>query len=112
MTVSTSTVFLRPVWKISMQLAAMDSSTEMQEVRVAKIAVTKNRMPTNTPAAPMAANTLGSETNIRLGPALMPSVPENTYTAGMIMAPASRATPVSKISIWFTALFRFTSGFT
>ena len=82
-----------------MQLAVMDSSTEMQEVRVAKIAVTKNRMPTKVPALPIAANTLGSETNIRLGPALMPSVPENTYTAGMIMAPASRATPVSKISI-------------
>lgn len=73
-----------------MQLAVMDSSTEMQEVRVAKMAVTKNRMPTNTPALPMALNTLGSETNIRLGPALMPSVPEKTYTAGMIMAPASR----------------------
>ena len=82
-----------------MQLAVMDSSTEMQEVRVAKMAVTKNRMPTNTPALPMALNTLGSETNIRLGPVLMPSVPEKTYTAGMIMAPASRATPVSKISI-------------
>ena len=41
MTVSTSTVFFRPVWKISMQLAVMDSSTEMQEVSVAKIVVTK-----------------------------------------------------------------------
>ena len=66
---------------------------------MAKMAVTKNRMPTKVPALPIAENTLGSETNIRLGPALMPSVPENTYTAGMIMAPASSATPVSKISI-------------
>ena len=32
----------------------MDSSTEIQEVRVAKIVVTKNRMPTNVPAFPMA----------------------------------------------------------
>ena len=79
--------------------AAMFDEEEMQEVSVAKMAVTKNRMPTKVPALPIAANTLGSETNIRLGPALMPSVPENTYTAGMIMAPASRATPVSKISI-------------
>ena len=47
------------------------SSTEMQEVRVAKIAVTKNRMPTKVPALPIAANTLGSETNIRLGPCLL-----------------------------------------
>ena len=42
---------MRPVWKISMQLAVMDSSTEMQEVSVAKIAVTKNSEPTTTPAA-------------------------------------------------------------
>ena len=47
----------------------------------------------------MAANTLGREMNIKLGPALIPSVPEKTKTAGMIMAPAKRATPVSKISI-------------
>ena len=51
------------------------------------------------PAFPMAAKTFGRETNIRLGPAPIPSVPENTNTAGMIMAPARNATPVSKISI-------------
>ena len=95
-----------------MQLATMDSSTEMQLVRVAKMAATKNSTPTTTPAAPMALKTLGSETNIRLGPAPMPSTPEKTYTAGMIMAPASRATPVSKNSIWLTARFRLTSGLT
>ena len=78
----------------------IDSSTEMQEVSVAKIAVKKNSAPTTVPALPMAAKTFGSETNIRLGPALMPSVPEKTKTAGMIMTPASRATPVSKNSIW------------
>ena len=78
MTDSTRTVFLRLVWKISMQLAVMDSRTEIQEDSVAKIAVTKNRMPTAVPALPIAAKTLGSETNIRLGPAPMPSVPENT----------------------------------
>ena len=50
----------------------------MQEDSVAKIAVTKNRMPTAVPALPIAAKTLGSEMNIRLGPAPMPSVPENT----------------------------------
>ena len=77
----------------------MDSNTEMQDDSVAKIAVTKKRIPTNMPAFPMAAKTFGRETNIRLGPAPIPSVPENTYTAGMIMAPARNATPVSKISI-------------
>ena len=95
-----------------MQFAVIDSSTDMQDVSVANIAVTKKSIPTNMPAFPIAANTLGSETNIRLGPALMPSVPEKTNTAGIIMAPARNATPVSKISIWFTALLRFTSGFT
>lgn len=82
-----------------MQLATMDSNTEIQEVNVAKIADTKNRTPTRTPAFPMAENTLGREINIRLGPALIPSVPEKTKTAGMIIAPAIKATPVSKISI-------------
>ncbi len=45
------TAFLRSQWKISTQLAVIDSSTEMQEVSVAKIAVTKNSAPTTTPAA-------------------------------------------------------------
>ena len=82
-----------------MQFAVIDSSTDIQEDKVAKIAVTKNRIPTKVPAFPIAENTFGREINIRLGPAPIPSVPENTYTAGMIMAPARKATPVSKISI-------------
>ena len=82
-----------------MQFAVIDSSTEIQEDKVAKIAVTKNSIPTKVPAFPIAENTFGREINIRLGPAPIPSVPENTYTAGMIMAPARKATPVSKISI-------------
>ena len=45
------TAFLRSQRKISTQLAVIDSSTEMQEVSVAKIAVTKNSAPTTTPAA-------------------------------------------------------------
>ena len=68
-----------------MQFAVIDSSTDIQEDKVAKIAVTKNRTPTNIPALPIAENTFGKDTNIRLGPAPMPSVPENTYTEGMIM---------------------------
>ena len=67
-----------------MQFAVIDSSTEIQEDKVAKIAVTKNRIPTKVPAFPIAENTFGREINIRLGPAPIPSVPENTYTAGMI----------------------------
>ena len=43
---------LRSVWKISTQLAAMDSRIEMHDVRVAKIAVMKKRAPTNVPALP------------------------------------------------------------
>ena len=43
---------LRSVWKISTQLAAMDSRIEMHDVSVAKIAVMKKRAPTNVPALP------------------------------------------------------------
>ena len=84
----------------------------MQEVSVAKIAEMKNSTPTTVPAGPIASNTLGKDTNIRLGPTPMPSVPENTNTAGMIITPASSATPVSKNSTCETDLLRSTSGFT
>ena len=100
------------MWKISIQFATIDSKTEMQEVSVAKIAEMKNSTPTTVPAGPIASNTLGKDTNIRLGPTPMPSVPENTNTAGMIITPASSATPVSKNSICETDLLRSTSGFT
>ena len=95
-----------------MQFAVMDSSTEMQEVRAAKAARRKNSSPTILPGKPMRENTLGREMNIRPGPADMPSTPENTYTAGMIITPASRATPVSITSIMDTDFPKSTSGFT
>ena len=41
----------------------MDSSTEMQEVSVAKIALTKKANPTTMPAFPMAEKTLGRDSN-------------------------------------------------
>ena len=47
----------------------------------------------------MALKTFGRETNIRPGPADMPSVPMKVKTAGTIIKPASSATIVSKISI-------------
>ena len=37
-----------------MQFAVIDSSTDIQEDKVAKIAVTKNRIPTKVPAFPIA----------------------------------------------------------
>ena len=39
---------------------------------------------------------------MRLGPAPIPSIPSNTKIEGMIIIPASRATPESKNSIWWT----------
>ena len=51
------------------------------------------------PNTPMASNTFGSEMNTRLGPEAIPSFPRKTKTAGMIIIPARKATPVSKISI-------------
>ncbi len=66
---------------------------------MANIAMTKNTAPMTGPIFPMAAKTFGSATNISPGQALMPSVPVNTKIAGIIMAPASSAIDVSKISI-------------
>lgn len=71
-------VFLRSVWKISMQFAVMDSRTEMQEVSAANAARMKNSRPTIRPAAPMRKNTRGKEMNIRPVPADIPSTPKNT----------------------------------
>ena len=88
------------VWKISMQLATMVSRTETQLVSAAKAAMRKNARPTNRPRVGIEAKTLGSEMNIRLGPAFMPSTPSKTKIDGMIMRPARSATPVSKYSIW------------
>ena len=86
--------------------------TETQDVSAAKPIIRKNATATGRPRTPMASKTLGSEIKIRLGPEAMPSVPRNTNTAGMIIIPARKATPVSKISIWLVALFRLTSFFT
>lgn len=87
------------VWKISMQLAVMVSNTETQLVSAAKAAMTKKASPTILPRVGIEAKTLGREMNIRLGPAFMPSTPSKTKIEGIIIMPASRATPVSKNSI-------------
>ena len=85
--------------------------TETQEVSAAKPIIRKNAIATGRLKMPMASNTFGSEIKIRLGPEVIPSVPRNTNTAGIII-PARKATPVSKITIWFVALFRLTSFLT
>ena len=95
-----------------MQFAVIDSNTEIQEVNAANPASTKNKIPMNLPIFPMLKNTFGRDTNISPGPADIPSSPEKTNTAGMIITPAKNATPVSINSIWDTALFRSTSFFT
>ena len=79
-----------------MQPATKTSRIETQDVRAARVTIRKKTAPTTPPIGPMAAKTLGRETNIRLGPAaLRPSVPMKTNTAGMIMTPARNATAVS-----------------
>ena len=95
-----------------MQLATSVSMTDTQLVSAAKPRARKNTMPTMRPTPPMEANTRGRLMKVRLGLLAMPSTPRNTYTEGMIMMPARKATPVSKISIWPLALFRSTSSFT
>ena len=102
----------RDLWNSSMQLATSVSIMEIQEVRAANATMMKNTRPIRAPARPMELKTFGRDTNIRLGPDAMPSVPENTNTAGMIISPARNATPVSKNSIWLKERFRLTSFFT
>ena len=82
-----------------MMLDTIASMTDTAEVTAAKITIKKKRIPTTGPAFPMAAKTLGRETNIKPGPALIPSFPIKVNTAGTIIKPARRATTVSKISI-------------
>ena len=86
--------------------------TDTALVNAANNTIAKNRQPITFPTLPIWANTFGSDTNIKLGPCAIPSVPENTYTAGMIITPARNATTVSKISICPTDLFRAASSFT
>ena len=51
--------------------------TEIALVRAANSTIAKNRHPITWPIPPIAAKTLGSETNIRLGPeASIPVVPD------------------------------------
>jgi len=73
--------------------------TDTALVIAANNTIAKKIVPIIFPATPIAANTFGKDTNIRLGPDDIPSVPINAYTAGMIIAPARNATTVSKISI-------------
>ena len=87
------------LWKISMQFATSVSMTETQEVSAAKASIRKNAMPMIRPNPPMASNTFGREIKVRLGPEAIPSVPRNTNTAGMIIIPDRKATPVSNSSI-------------
>ncbi len=86
-----------PVW--SMRLETNASRIETEDVSAANRTITKKTIPINVPIPPMAPNTFGSVTNIRLGPADMPSVPRNAYTVGTIIIPARNATSESKISI-------------
>ena len=56
-------------------LDTIASITDTEEVTAAKDTIRKNTVPTNTPAAPIALNTFGKDTNISPGPADIPSVP-------------------------------------
>ena len=72
---------------------------ESLEVSAANPIIRKKAIAAGRPNTPMASNTFGSEMNTRLGPEAIPSFPRKTKTAGMIIIPARKATPVSKISI-------------
>ena len=97
---------------LSIKLATVASNIETALVRAANVTVRKKISPmARPPNVPNESNTFGRATNISPGPALMPSVPINTYTAGIIIIPARIAMEVSKISILSTALPKFTLRF-
>ena len=72
-------------------------------VRAANSTREKKQSPIQPPATPNDANTLGSVTNIRFGPAsiaaLPPSPAAKIATTGIIMNPAITATNVSAATI-------------
>ena len=105
-------LFFRDQEKRSIILDTIASMTDTEDVIAAKAVIRKKTAPTMIPNVPMASNTFGRETNIRPGPFPIPSMPEKTYTAGMIIIPANIATTVSKISIWLIDFIRFTSFLT
>ena len=74
----TRLVFFRVEWKISIQFATSVSRMDTEEVRAANTTIRKNIIPRIPPRGPMVSNTLGRDTNIRLGPEAIPSVPKNT----------------------------------
>ena len=86
------------------------SMIDIQLVSAANSTMMKKTAPSISPATPIWSKILGIATNISPGPAAMPSLPRKTYTAGMIITPARKATTVSKISIWLTDLIRLSSS--
>ena len=99
-------------WNLSIKLATIASNIDTALVRAAKVTVRKKISPmARPPNGPKESNTFGRATNISPGPALIPSVPMKTYTAGIIIIPARMAIVVSKISILSTALPKFTLRF-
>ena len=104
--------FRRVQFNLSMIMETIVSINEIADVSAAKNTRIKNKVPITLPNL-ILLNTLGSVINIKPGPALRVSgsPPENANTAGMIIRPARKATPVSKISICLTELSRLFSFF-
>ena len=88
---------------LSIRIDTIVSIKEMELVSAAKNTRIKKAPPMICPPV-MVSNTFGSVMNISPGPAPIAdsSPPENTYTAGMIIIPARKATRVSKNSICLT----------
>lgn len=93
-------VNLRDQPSLSIKKDTIVSISEMEDVSDAKNTSKKNNAPITVPIF-IVANTLGSAMNISPGPApsAAGSPPENANTDGIIMRPARKAIPVSKISI-------------
>lgn len=89
-----------PKFVLSLIMDTTVSISETDDVKAAKKTRAKNTVAITCPPA-MPSKTLGNVINISPGPALRLSTPPpNVNTAGIIISPAKKAIPVSKISIW------------
>ena len=95
------------IWNLSIKTATNVSSKEIDDVSAANSTKIKKTAPMALLKA-ILLKTFGSITNIREGPfaSIEESPFENTKTAGTIISPARKATPVSKISTCVTDFSR------
>ena len=103
--------FLRLQCSSSPNVDTLVSNNEMALVKAANKNIKKNTTPTKVPI-PILEKTFGNVIKVKEGPACSVDISplEKAKTAGMIISPANKATPVSKNSTW-EVLFSISTSF-